>query len=149
MAQAVLDRGDGGVEISGLPAGHGRVEGDLHAFAAQCPLHRAIVGSCVDLGMEELPAGPADQRFHREHAGTDVVSVLDPSVAVVDGHAVADGVEYRLEFAGLRAQTEVGGLQFLDLLLHLGIEADLGAVQTEQPVKAHFVESGAQYLLHQ
>ena len=99
--------------------------------------------------MEKPAAGRADEGFPGEKARADVVAVLDVAGAVVDGHAVADGIEYRLEFARLGAQPQVGGFQFLDLLLDLGVKTDLGAFQPEEPVETCLIDMGTLDFAHQ
>src|SRR6185369_16835199 len=134
---------------SGVQSRNGRGEGYLHAFPLEGALHRAGLRGMLLVRVKELAAGPPHQGLQRKHPRADMISVLHAAVGIVDGDAVADGIEHRLQLARLGAQAEVRGLQLLDLLLYLGVESYFGTLQAEQTVQARLVNLGAQYLLHQ
>jgi len=102
----------------------------MYAFSGKRPLHRAILGIIGEFGMEKTAAGCPYKGFPGKEAGANVISVLDVAAAVIDGNSIPDGVEYRLKFAGLGAQPQVGGFQLPDLLLDFGVKTDFGAFET-------------------
>jgi len=120
-----IDDGRGGhVEVAVFAARAAFGEGNLRALSAQGLLHRAVIRAQLLFGMKEFAAGFSRHGLLGKQARTDVVAVLNAPQAVVDHHAVADGIEHRLQLAFLGAQVGVGDLQFADFLFDFGIIAD-------------------------
>ena len=99
-----------------------------------------LVRRRTPLRMKNVPARIPHHRLGGEEPGADMIAMLNDPAAVENDQPVADGVENRLQFALLGSQPDVGGLEFLDLLLHLGIKADFGALQAQQVIEVVLVD---------
>ena len=150
--EALRRFGDGGgdhIEIAVFTAVFGGGKGDLATFPAQGPSDRAAFVILGPVGMKQGPTGLAVHGFLGKHPGGEVVAVLHQSSAVVNDDTVANGIEHRLQLGLFSPQAEIGGFQFLDFLLHLGIKADFRGFDAEQGIEELVIDMGGLDFFHQ
>ena len=115
VADGVLDRGGGDVQVERLlPLPHGEERG-FHPLAGQGTLNRTGP-RFLQIGVEDVLASFPGMDLSGEQRRADLVVVLHPPVVVVDGDAVADGIEDRLQLVGLVAQLDLRLLALTDVL---------------------------------
>jgi hypothetical protein len=90
--------------------------------------------------VENVPAPLADQGLCGKEPGADVIPVLNDPPVIENDQSVTDRIEDRLQFALLGPQADIGGLELLYFLFHIGVKTDFGTAQSQQLVKIGFID---------